>query len=121
MATRTKERCDHPEGREKPLGVSGRLEAPHAIFSFSRSLVVIFCAIVRSLVLYVLDIGQCLRLGGGIAAQLVGDDAPRNVLQSHAAIASATGQVHNTHMPNEHAVPDSCSLTCIKTAILQRG
>src|ERR1700694_3914734 len=36
----------------------------------------------------------------------------------HAAIASATAQVHNTHMPNDHAVPDSCSLTCIKAAIL---
>jgi hypothetical protein len=38
-----------------------------------------------------------------------------------AAIASAIAQVHNVHVPNDPAVPDSCSLTCIKTAILQRG
>src|SRR5882762_9577644 len=48
LATGMKERCDHSEGREKPLGVSGRLEAPHATFSFSRWLMGIFCAIVRS-------------------------------------------------------------------------
>jgi hypothetical protein len=39
----------------------------------------------------------------------------------HPAIASAISQVHNAHVPNDPAVPDSCSLTCIKTAILQRG
>src|SRR6266403_1807591 len=66
MATRTKERCDHSEGREKPLGVSGQLEAPHATFSFSRWLTGIFCAIVRSPVVDVRDIGQYLRLGGRI-------------------------------------------------------
>src|ERR1700674_4173160 len=82
MAAWTKERCEHPIGREKPLGVSGRLETPHATFSFSRWLVRILRAIVRSSILYVLDIGQYLCLGGGITAQLVGDDGPRDVLQS---------------------------------------
>jgi len=42
----------------------------------------IFRAIVRSPILYVLDIGEYLRLGGRIAAKLVGDDGPRDVLQS---------------------------------------
>jgi hypothetical protein len=83
----TKERFDHPIGREKPPGVSGRLETSPATFSFSRWLVGILRAIVCSLIVYVLDIGQYLRLGGGITAQLVGDDGPRNVLQSMQQLA----------------------------------
>ena len=82
MAARMKERYDHTEGCEKPLGVSDRVEAPHAPFSFSRWLVGILGSIVRSLILYVLDMGQYFRFDCGITAQLVSDDGPRNVLQS---------------------------------------
>src|SRR6266481_5630648 len=81
MATRTKERCDNPEGREKPLCVPSRLEASHATFSFPRRLMGILGPIVRSLVLYVPHTGQYLRLGGGITAEFVGDDGPRHILQ----------------------------------------
>ena len=81
MAAWTKERCYTPEGREKPLAMSGRLEAPHATFSFSRWLVGILRAIVRSRVVYVQHIGQYFRLGGDITAEFVGDDDPRYILQ----------------------------------------
>ena len=81
MATWTKERCDYPKGREKALGVPSRLETPHATLSFARGLMGYLCAIVGSLVLYVLDTGQYLRLGGGITAELVADDGARDILQ----------------------------------------
>src|ERR1700686_5074160 len=80
MATWTEERCDNPECREKPLGVPGRLETSHATFSFSRRLMRILGAIVRSLVLYVPHIGQYLQLGSGITAEFVGDDSAWHIL-----------------------------------------
>jgi hypothetical protein len=82
MATWTKERRDNSEGCEEPLGVPGRLEASHSTFSLPRWLMGILGAIVRSLALYVRNIGQYLRLCGGVAAKFVGDDGSRDILQS---------------------------------------
>ena len=81
MAPRTKKRSDCPESREKALGVPDRLETSHATFSFPRRLMRRLCAIVGSLVAYVLDCGQYLRLGGGIAAKFVGNYGSRHILQ----------------------------------------
>src|SRR5437870_5559730 len=87
MATWTKERCDNSEGCEETLGVPRRLEASHSTFAFPRWLVRALGPIVRSLVVHVQHTGQHLRPSGGITAKLVGDDGPRNVLQSSEQLA----------------------------------
>ena len=87
MTTRTKERCNRSEGCQEALGVPGRLEAAHSPFSLPRWLVGIFSTIVGMLVEYVPHIGQYFRLGGSVAAKLIGDDGSRNVLQSSQKLA----------------------------------
>jgi hypothetical protein len=80
MPARTEKGGDHPKGREKALRLSRRLEASHTPLSFSRRLVRVLCSVVEPCMLLMLhrrqDLGLC-----GVAAQLVGDNHPWNVLK----------------------------------------
>src|SRR5436309_2700470 len=79
MPARTEKRGDHPKGREKALRLSGRLEASHTPLSFSRRLVRVLCSVVETCMLFMLHRRQDLGLGCRVAAQLVGDNHPRDV------------------------------------------
>jgi hypothetical protein len=54
-----------------------RLEALHDPLSSSGRLVGVLRSVVEALVLAVLDVGHYLSLGGGVAAQLIGDQHTR--------------------------------------------
>jgi hypothetical protein len=82
MSTWSKERCNDSERCEETLGVPRRLEASHSTFALPRWLVGILRPIIRSLPLDVQHIAQYLSLGGGIAAELVGDDGAWHILQA---------------------------------------
>lgn len=72
--------ADWPEGRQKVLGMTGRLEAAHRTLSLSRRLMRVFGTIVEAFVPAMLDARQDLALNGAIAGELVCDDYTRNVL-----------------------------------------
>src|SRR6266849_4150948 len=81
MPARTEKRGDHPKGREKTLRLSRRLEALYTPLSFSRWLVRVLCSVVEPCTQFMLHRRQDLGLGCGVAAQLVGDNHPGDVLK----------------------------------------
>src|SRR3954470_3272652 len=64
---------------QKPLHLPRRLEALHDPLSSSRWLMRILCPVVEPFVLAVLDARHDLPLGGGVAAQLVGEQHTRRL------------------------------------------
>src|SRR4051794_28801617 len=74
-------------GREEALGVPRRLEPAHLPFSSSGGLVRYLGPVVDIAALAMLDAGQDVALCGAVAAQLVGHDHPRNVLQAAQQLA----------------------------------
>src|SRR3954452_7182672 len=81
VATELEEVVDLAVAGEEPLGVARRLEPLHLPFSPPRRLVRALRPVVQVAALAVLDTGQDLPLGRAIAAQLVGHDHTRDVLQ----------------------------------------
>src|SRR4051812_13295101 len=65
--------------RQKPLHLPRRLEALHDPLASSRWLMPILCPVVEPFVLAVLDARHDLPLGGGVAAQLVGEQHTRRL------------------------------------------
>ena len=68
--------------RKKVLGLSGRFEPLHLPLSSSRRPMRVLRPIVQISALPVLDAGKQLTLSHAIAAQFVGHDHPRHILQA---------------------------------------
>src|ERR1700674_988864 len=82
MSARTEKRRYRSEAREKPLCMSGRFETAHATLALAGGLVRIFCPVVESFLLMMIDARHHFCLGCCVTAQLVGDDGPWNVLKT---------------------------------------
>jgi hypothetical protein len=82
MAARTEEGCDRAEGRKKSLSLSRRFESTHPALSFAWGRVRVLGSVAQSLVSMAFHAGYDLYLGGGMAAEIVRDDRPWDVLQS---------------------------------------
>ena len=72
---------DRAMNREKPLGVARRFESPHLAFSLARGLMCHFGSVIRPFVLAVSDPEHKLPARRPIAAEFVGYQLVRDVLQ----------------------------------------
>jgi hypothetical protein len=73
---------DRSKGREKSLGMTRGFETAHGSFTLSGRLMRVFGSIIQAFVLAMLNAGQSLFLGSGIAGQFIGHDHTWNVLES---------------------------------------
>ena len=78
---------DWSKGREKALSLPRRFETSHGSLTLPRRLMRTFCMIVQTLVLAVLDTSHDFPLRSSVAGQFVGNDHPRDVLQSFHELA----------------------------------
>ena len=82
MAAWVEMAIDESMSREEILSLRGRFEALHLPFSSSRRTMRVLSPIVQVSALPVLNVGKQVALGDAVAAQFVGHDHPRHVLQA---------------------------------------
>jgi hypothetical protein len=74
-------------GREKTLGMTGRLEPLHTTLTLARGAMRVFAPIVEITALTMFHPWQKLTFGGTIARELIRDDHPWHVLQAFEQLA----------------------------------
>jgi hypothetical protein len=82
VSTTAKKIVDRTMSRKEPLGLPRRLETSHLALSLASGLMRDLSPVIQASVLPVGDTGEHLAARSSVAAQLIGDEVTRHIVQS---------------------------------------